>query len=91
MDRPNECAKRASKVRIAKMEEHLNRLKSELLKQESKTLSEPSYENNDSESEEVPFDELIVVKGFMEGEKVRVLKDDGCNTNIISNEFFQKK
>ncbi len=90
MDGPNECAKRVSRRRILKIEERPNSSKPTLSNQESKTLSESSYKNDNSEGEDVPFDELIVVEGLMEGEKVRVLKDDGCNTNIISNEFFQR-
>ena len=72
------------------MKERLNSSKTELLKQETETVSESSVKNNNSDGEDVPFDELIVVEGFMQGVKVIVLKDDGCNTNIISNEFFQK-
>ena len=90
MDGPDKCATSVSTMKLHEMEERLNSLNAELSKQKAETISEPRYKNNDSDGEDVPCDELIVVEGFMEGEKVRVLKDDGCNTNIISSEFFLK-
>ena len=38
----------------------------------------------------VPLEDLFVLDGSLEGKRVKVLKDDGCNTNVVSHEFFQK-
>lgn len=40
-----------------------------------------------SSRELIPAEELIVLEGALCGKQVTVLKDDGCNTNIISKEF----
>lgn len=37
-----------------------------------------------------PIEELIKLKGIMAGQQVTVLKDDGCNTNVISKSFVNK-
>ena len=36
----------------------------------------------------IPIATLIVLDGCLNGIPVRVLKNDGCNTNVISKEFF---
>ena len=36
----------------------------------------------------IPIATLIFLDGCLNGIPVRVLKDDGCNTNVISKEFF---
>ena len=38
----------------------------------------------------VPISDLLVLDGFLEGKNVRILKDDGCNTNVMSYEFFNR-
>ncbi len=38
----------------------------------------------------IPIDRLIILDGLLHGKRVRVLKDDGCNTNVISQEFFER-
>ena len=38
----------------------------------------------------IPVEDLIVLDGLLEGKKVSVLKDDGCNTNVVSRDFFEK-
>ncbi len=38
----------------------------------------------------IPMDDLIVFDESLDGRKVRVLKDNGCNTNVVSLEFFEK-
>ena len=43
-----------------------------------------------SESEIVPVERLIVLKGMIAGKEVRVLKDDGCNTNVLSSSFVRR-
>ena len=54
----------------------------------------PEAEANTSYSEasscELPIEDLLVLRGSLGGKKVRVLKDDGCNTNVVSHEFFKK-
>lgn len=35
----------------------------------------------------LPVERLIVLTGEMEGRSVAVLKDDDCNTNVVSKEF----
>ena len=39
-------------------------------------------------NEGVLFYELLVMNGSLENRAVRVLKDDECNTNVMSYEFF---
>ena len=38
----------------------------------------------------IPLAELIVLNGYLESEPVEILKDDGCNTNVVSAEFYKK-
>ena len=38
----------------------------------------------------IPVDPLIVLDGELNGVKVRVLKDDGCNTNVVSKILVKK-
>ena len=38
----------------------------------------------------VPIDDLILLNGSLGGIRVKVLKDDGCNTNVVSQEFFRR-
>ena len=46
-------------------------------------------DKNDIPTDElVPVASLIVLSGKLNGISVRVLKDDGCNTNVISRKFF---
>ena len=42
------------------------------------------------DDKEVPIDPLIVLEGTINGQKARMLKDDGCNTNLVSKEFLQR-
>ena len=35
--------------------------------------------------EPIPMEDLIVLDGSLDGKGVRVLKDDGCNTNFVSH------
>ena len=39
---------------------------------------------------EVPIKPLIVLKGKINSQNARMLKDDGCNTNLVSKEFLQR-
>lgn len=66
---------------------------------ELKRVCSPNVETNmtsttpsDSRDTEdiVPVEELIVLNGALDGRKVKVLKDDGCNTNVVSRNFFEK-
>ena len=36
----------------------------------------------------IPVEDLIVVEGTLNGESARILKDDGCNTNVVSRDFY---
>ena len=36
----------------------------------------------------IPVAPLLVLKGKLNGVSARVLKDDGCSTNVISRRFF---
>ena len=38
----------------------------------------------------IPMDDFILLDGSPDGKKARVLKDDGRNNNIVSQEFFEK-
>ena len=35
----------------------------------------------------IPVENLLVIDGFLNGKMVKILKDDGCNTNVISRDF----
>ncbi len=39
----------------------------------------------------VPLETLMVLEGSLNGKRVRVLKNDGFNTNIVSREFLKNK
>lgn len=69
------------------------------IKLEVKRVSCPNVETNATVHElcedipidgPIPMEDLIVLDGSLEGKRVRVLKDDGCNTNVVSHEFFRK-
>jgi len=60
-----------------------------------KVLSEAAEVNttirsHDEDSTEglIPVEPLLVLDGDLNGKRVRVLKDDGCNTNVVSHDFF---
>lgn len=38
----------------------------------------------------VPVENLIILDGKLEGRPFQVLKDDGCNTNVLSKDFFNR-
>lgn len=42
------------------------------------------------DDKEVPIKPLIVLEGTINGKNVRMLKDDGCNTNLVSKEFLKR-
>lgn len=46
--------------------------------------------DNTHASVPIPVDPLIVLDGKINGVKVRVLKDDGCNTNVVSKRLVKK-
>ncbi len=37
----------------------------------------------------VPLDTLMLLEGSLDGKRVRVLNDDGRNTNVVSREFLK--
>lgn len=39
---------------------------------------------------DVPTAPLIVLYGLINGRQCKILKDDGCNTNVISSEFIKR-
>jgi len=45
---------------------------------------------NISIDEPIPIEPLIVLNGTLNGVPVRVLKDDGCNTNIVSQRVVDR-
>ncbi len=36
----------------------------------------------------VPLETLMVLEGSLNGKRVRVVEDDGCNVNVVSREFL---
>lgn len=38
----------------------------------------------------IPIEPLFVMNGTFNGMPVRILKDDGCNTNVVSRKFVQR-
>lgn len=43
-----------------------------------------------TDSEELPIEELITLYGTVAGQQVTILKDDGCNTNVMAKSFVDK-
>ena len=89
------------KSAIAKLENQLEQLQSAMndIKFEKGKKRCPNVEANttsrlvpeqDSNDDEVPVEELMIIDGNLEGKNVKVLKDDGCNTNVVSKAFFNK-
>ncbi len=39
----------------------------------------------------MPLESLMVLQGSLNGNIVGVLKDDGCNANVVSREFLKSK
>ena len=86
---------------IRDLEEKLEQVKKAVneIRLEMKRVRSPNVESNATThtpsdnsitGETVPVEELIVLDGSLEGRRVQVLKDDGCNTNVLSREFFEK-
>lgn len=46
--------------------------------------------NEQQKGEDLPISELLFLKGLMARNEVSVLKDNGCNTNFVSIDFFRK-
>jgi hypothetical protein len=38
----------------------------------------------------IPIEPLFVLDGMFNGKPVRILKDDGCNTNVVSRKFVER-
>jgi hypothetical protein len=38
----------------------------------------------------IPIEPLFVLDGMLNGKPVRILKDDGCNTNVVSRKFVER-
>ena len=49
-----------------------------------------SRDENIPAEEPIPVELLLVLSGAMNGLSVKVLKDNGCNTNVVSREFLAK-
>ena len=60
------------------------------------SFSSPDVESNGAVdvskkgNRQMPLEDLILLDGSLEGKRVRVLKDDGCNTNVVSRDFFRR-
>ena len=71
-------------------------LRSEVGRDEPKVSSAESNAMNRSRDdnihteESIPVERLLVLSGTMNGLSIKVLKDDGCNTNVVSREFLAK-
>ena len=44
----------------------------------------------DFQKETLPTSPLIILRGTVKGQTVDILKDDGCNTNVMSSSFIKK-
>ena len=49
-----------------------------------------TFDENISMNSSVVVKDLLVLDGTLDMKRVRLLKDDGCNTNVVSHEFSQK-
>ncbi len=86
---------------VKALDEKLERLVSVVdeLRRKVNEISCPNFETNTTFREKgkdipiegpIPMDDLIALEGSLDGKSVQVLKDDGCNTNVVSQEFFEK-
>jgi len=53
-------------------------------------LEGPYISSNVEERKKIPVSDLITFKGILAGKEVTILKDDGCNINIISSDFVKR-
>ena len=88
---------------INRMKSKLNSIRDELRALRSKVVrDEPDVSSAESNAmirsrddnipmeEPIPVERLLVLSSTMNGLSVKVLKDDGCNTNVVSREFLAK-
>ena len=79
---------------LSRLQSEVNRLRLDVKKASDINASSSSpacYEiENTSIDESIPMEDLLVLDGTLNGIRVKVLKDDGCNTNVVSHEFFEK-
>ncbi len=74
------------KESVASVGLELERVRSPRL--ESNMTNAEKRENN-SVVESMTMGDLLVLEGSLDECRVRILKDDGCSTNVFSHEFFQ--
>lgn len=51
---------------------------------------ETDDDNNIECNDDAQIENLITIYGTVMGQQVTVLKDDGCNTNVISKSFVDR-
>ena len=71
----------------------LQNVVSDLVTNKEKKSSDVTISTNSQcihKSDPIPVDDLFVLKGKLNGLDVQVLKDDGCNTNLVSKKFVEK-
>ena len=73
------------------MESVLDDIREQMRKLKCPSVAEiKTFDENISMNSSVVVKDLLVLDGTLEMKRVRVLKDDGCNTNVVSHEFFRK-
>eukprot|EP00171_Calliarthron_tuberculosum_P008045 IDg8045t1 len=62
------------------------------LEEQQKRVFHATENADEADDEQVllPLSELMTIRVLIAGQQVTVLKDDGCNTNVISSEFYQR-
>ena len=84
------------KGELNSLRDEVRALRSEVSSDEPEVSSAESNATNRSRDkniptqEPIPVERLLVLSGTMNGLSVKVLKDDGCNTNVVSREFLAK-
>ena len=56
---------------------------------ESNTMFKRRVDN--TRGTDIPVEPLLVLNGTLNGFKVKVLKDDGCNTNVVGKDFLKSQ
>ena len=79
---------------IVELREQVSALRGEVEMLQSKIIESNAIvrvERGDAPTDgPIPVEPLLVLNGKLNGVSVRVLKDDGCNTNVISQSFLDR-
>lgn len=69
--------------------DRINKLEKEVNSMKSRSFSSSADSTSDSDGE-IPIEPLMTMKGTLNEIKATILKDDGCTTNVISQDFVTR-